>query len=126
LKTKKKNNGTTYLTKLINNCPAKEETLTTGQTQTLFTNWCAEQDINSDTLLAEMYAVLGMKNPKRYCQMLQGSSNAGKTYWSKALCPFDDLTGQTVQSTYFIWQKCLNKDIIMIPEPEQVEESKNI
>ena len=125
-------NGDTYLRKFILNCPAKEGTLTPRQTQTLFTRWCEEQkNIDRDMLLAEMYAVLGMKNPKRNCLMFQGGSNAGKTYWSRALCPFDDATGQTVQSTDFVWQKCVNKDIIIIPElslvkPEQVEECKKI
>ena len=124
-------NGETYLKKFILNCPAKDGTLTPRETQSLFTDWCAEQNIDRDVLLAEMYAVLGMKNPKRNCLMLQGGSNAGKTYWSRALCPFDDATGQTVQSTNFVWQKCVNKDVIIIPElslikPKQVEECKKI
>lgn len=63
--------------------------------------------------------------------MLQGASNAGKTFWTTGLLPFPDVTGQTVQSQDFAYQKCLNKEIIQIPElsltkPETVEESNTI
>lgn len=63
--------------------------------------------------------------------MMQGQSNAGKTYWTQPLMPFPDLVGQTVQSQGFAWQKYLNKEVIQIPElslskPEQVEETKKI
>lgn len=63
--------------------------------------------------------------------MLQVSSNAGKTYWTTALLPFTDVVGQTVQSTDFIYMKCLDKQIFQVPELtltkiEQVEEFKKI
>lgn len=65
------------------------------------------------------------------CFMMQGQSNAGKTYWTLLVMCFPDLIGQTIQSQDFAYQRCLAKEIIQIPElslskPEQVEESKKI
>lgn len=63
--------------------------------------------------------------------MLQGQSNAGKTFWNLPVLSFPDLVGQTIQSQDFAYQRCLNKELIQIPEmslskPEQVEEAKKI
>lgn len=62
--------------------------------------------------------------------MLQGESNAGKTFWATALVPFMDVVGQTIQSQDFAYQKCVGKEIFQISEmsltkPEQ-EESKEL
>lgn len=73
--------------------------------------------------------ILGKYDPKKNCLMLQGGSNAGKTYWSTALVPIRDVVGGTVNSTDFTFQKCL--ELIIIPElsltkPEQMEELKQV
>lgn len=98
-----------------------EETIVT------FNEWCWEQEIRPGDFLMKLYCILEKSYSKINCFMLQGTSNAGKTFWTTGLLPFPDVTGQTVQSQDFAYQKCLNNEIIQIPElsltkPEQVEE----
>ena len=62
--------------------------------------------------------------------MMQGASNAGKTFWTDPLSVVD-MVGQTIPSQDFCFQNCINKQIINIPEltfskMEQVEEAKKI
>ena len=62
---------------------------------------------------------------------MQGRSNAGKTYWGNLLTCIPDIVGQTIQSSDFAYQHCVDKDIILIPELsltklEQDEELKKI
>lgn len=100
--------------------------LTTHDTGKVFNDWCAEQNLSASNILAEMYINLTKKNQKINTFLLHGESNAGKTYWSKALSPIEVITGQTIQRSDFAWSKCIEKEIIMIPElsftkPVQVE-----
>lgn len=55
----------------------------------------------------------------------------GKAYWSTTLAPIRDVVGGTINSTDFTFQKCLDKELIIIPElsltkPEQMEELKQV
>ena len=50
VKKQEKIDGDTYLTKFINQCPAKENVLTVRQTQALFGRWCREQNIKRVSL----------------------------------------------------------------------------
>lgn len=129
------NLGITYiLDRLTEFRPSEEEIdryLTIHETARAFNEWCLEQNLSQSILLTEMYTVLTKKNANINTLLLHGESNAGKTYWCKALSPFEDLTGQTIQSADFAWSKCIDKEVIMIPElsftkPEQVEEAKKI
>lgn len=109
----------------------RDKYLTVHETARIFNEWCLEQGISQSILLAEIYTILTTKNAKINTLLLHGESNAGKTYWCKALSPFPDITGQTIQFADFAWSRCVDKEIIMIPElsftePEQVEEAKKI
>ena len=77
-----------------------------------------------------MFVVLDKSFPQINCLMLQGSSNAGKTYWTKAILSISDLVGQTIQSTDFAYQQCIDKISNPNPgietKPEQVEEFKKV
>lgn len=123
--------GITYVDRL-NDFKIQEEKdkfLSIHETARVFNDLCTEQGISPSILLTEMYIILSKKNAKINTQLLHGESNAGKTYWSKALSPFQDINGQTIQSANFAWSKCIDKEVIMIPElsftkPEQVEEAK--
>lgn len=126
--------GITYIDRLVDFQPKDDEAgkyLSVHETARVFSEWCEEQHISQSKLLTEMFTILTKKNAKINTLLLHGESNAGKTYWSKALSPFEDLTGQTIQSADFAWSKCVDKEVIMIPElsftkPEQVEEAKKI
>lgn len=126
--------GITYIDKLNDFKIPEEEKYnyhSIHRTAQLFNEWCEEQHISPSVLLTEIFIILTKKNATINTLPLHGESNAGKTYWSKALSPFQDCTGQTIQSADFAWSKCIDKEIIMIPElgftkPEQVEEAKKI
>lgn len=123
--------GVTYIDKFIRECPSPTDTLNVEQTAELHKQWCRDQGIQIGDYMMKQYCVLAKVFPKLKCMMLQGQSNAGKTYWTLPSMPFPDTVGQTVQSQDFAFQKCLNKDLIQIPEMtlsknEQVEEIKKI
>lgn len=125
--------GKTYIDKLIEECPAVENTMTVQETINTYNEWCWEQGIRPGDFMMKLYCILEKSYSKINCFMLQGASNAGKTFWTTGLLPFPfpDVTGQTVQSQDFAYQTCLNKEIIQIPElsltkPETVEERKKI
>lgn len=92
--------GKTYVDKFVEECPAIEGELSILDTLNLFTDWCKFQGVNYADLLLKMYCVLNKEYPKINSLMLQGASNAGKTYWTTALLPFPDVVGQTVQILY--------------------------
>lgn len=124
-------NGLTYIDKFIQECPSPPDVMTVEETAQLYIQWCQYQNIDPGDLLMKKYAVLGKVYPKRNCLMLQGQSNAGKTFWTVPLMPFADCIGQTIPSQDFAFMKCVNKDLIQIPEltlskPEQVEEFKKV
>lgn len=63
--------------------------------------------------------------------MLQGASNAGKTFWTNMLCSIPNTVGQTIQSADFAWMHCLDKELFQIPElaltkQESEEEFKKV
>lgn len=123
--------GTTYVDKFMSECPAPDDCLTVTETAQLFDAWCKEQRIDMGDFMIKTYAILDKSFSKINCLMLQGESNAGKTYWTTGLLPFPKVVGQTIQSQDFAYQKCIGKEVIQIPElsltkPEQVEESKKI
>lgn len=121
----------TYVDKFIEECPVIEGEMSIIDTLNLYTDWWKFQGINYADLLLKMYCVLNKEYPKVNSLMLQGASNAGKTYWTSALLPFPDVVGQSIQSTDFIYMKCIDKQVIQIPELtltkiEQVEEFKKV
>lgn len=123
--------GYTYIDKFIDACPSPVDVLTVEETAQLHLDWCADQGIDAGDFIVKMYAVLSKSYAKLNCFMLQGQSDAGKTYWTLPVLCFPDLIGQTIQSQDFAYQRCLSKEVIQIPElslskPEQVEEAKKI
>ena len=60
--------------------------------------------------------ILDCTYPKKHCHMMQGASNAGKTFWTDTIMSIPDLVGQTIQSTDFAFQNCIGNQIISIPE----------
>ena len=126
-----KQRGDTLVDKIIEQCPIVEESLNVIDTAVLFKKWCAEQSIRAGSLLMHMYMIAYKDLPKINCLMLQGRSNAGKTYWGNLVTSMPDLVGQTIQSTDFAYMHCVEKELILIPElsltkPEQVEEFKKV
>lgn len=105
-------NGLTYIDKFVQECPSLPAVLTVEETAQLHLQWCKDQGIDAGDMLMKMYCILGKVFPKRNCLMLQGQSNAGKTYWTVPLMPFADCVGQTIPSQDFAFQKCINKDLI--------------
>lgn len=123
--------GITYLDKFLSDCPSPVDTLSVEQTAELHRQWCSEQNIQVGDFLMKLYCILAKIFPKLNCFMLQGQSNAGKTYWTTPAMPFADTIGHTIQSQDFAFMKCVGKDIIQIPEltlskNEQVEELKKV
>ena len=126
-----KQRGDTLVDKLIEQCPIVDISLNTVDTAVLFKKWCEEQSICAGSLLLNMYMIATCNKdiPKINDLMLQGRSNAGKTYWGNMLTSIPELVGQTIQSSDFAYQHCVDKELILIPElsltkPEQVEEFK--
>lgn len=131
MRVEKELNGYTYVDKFIDECPSPVDCRSVEETAALHQQWYREQNIEIGDFLMKEYCILAKVFPKINCLMLQGMSNAGKTYWTVPLLPFPDLVGQTVQSQDFMYQRCLQKEVIQIPEitlskPEQVEETKKI
>lgn len=123
--------GLTYLDKFIQDCPSPVDCMSVEQSAEVHRDWCRLQGIDQGDFLMKMFAILDKTFPKRNCFMLQGQSNAGKTFWTMPCLPFPDLVGHTVQSQDFVFMKCLGKDIIQIPEltlskNEQIEELKKV
>lgn len=124
-------NGGCYVRKLVEECPSIDGTMSIDQTANVFKEWCSEQNIDAGEFILKLYIILAKKDAKRNTFMLQGQSNAGKTYWTNGLTPFPDTIGGTTQSAEFAFMKCIGKDIIVIPEltltkPESVEELKQV
>lgn len=116
---------------MVEDCPIVDGTMSIDQTANVFKEWCVEQNIDAGDFILKLYIILAKKDAKRNTFMLQGQSNAGKTYWTNGLTPFPDSIGGTTQSAEFAFMKCLGKDIIVIPEltltkPEAVEELKQV
>ena len=123
--------GDTYIDAFARNVQPLPGSLTRSETAAVFLDWCREQNISAPDLLLKFFLVLDKSFPKLNSIMLQGASNAGKTYWAKAVLSLGDMVGQTIQSTDFAYQQCLDKLAIQIPElsltkPEQVEEFKKV
>ena len=123
--------GETFIDLFADRCPLQDNVLSTFQTSCVYTDWCMEQNIITGEFMLELFCILDKVYPKRNCLMLQGASNAGKTFWTDPLMQVVDMVGQTIPSTDFAFQNCINKQIINIPEltfskMEQVEEAKKI
>lgn len=100
------------------------------ETARFWKQWCGFQGLNSDMILHEMFQVLGKHLSKINTFMFCGDSDAGKTYWTKPLI-IPDRAGQVITSADFMWQQCVDKDIISVPELtlqkyDQVEGFKKI
>lgn len=120
-----------YIDRFIDECPSPVDTMSIEETAKVHLQWCREQNIDVGDYLMKQFAILDKTFPKVNCFCLQGQSNAGKMFWTVPLMPFSDSIGQTVQSQDFMFQRCLQKEVIQIPElslskPEQVEEVKKI
>lgn len=131
MKIEKENTGYSYLDHLITATLPSTDCMTVEETAVTFRDWCKEQNIQPGELLLMICIILGKYDPMKNCLMLQGGSNAGKTYWSTALAPIKDVVGGTINSTDFTFQICLDKELIIIPElsltkPEQMEELKQV
>lgn len=74
--------GYTYIDKFIDECPSPVDTLSVEETAQLHLDWCADQGIDCRDFLVKLYCVLVKSYAKLNCFMLQGQSNAGKTYWT--------------------------------------------
>ena len=123
--------GETFVDLFAERCPLQEDCLSVYQTACLYSEWCREQNLITREFLLELYCILDKVYPKRNCFMMQGASNAGKTFWTDPLMSVVDMVGQTIPSQDFCFQNCINKQIINIPEltfskMEQVEEAKKI
>lgn len=123
--------GDTMVDKLLQTCPIIQDSYSTVETASLFMEWCKEQKVEPGDLLHKMFLVCDKSLPKLNCLMLQGASNAGKTYWTNMICSIPDIVGQTIQSADFAYMHCVDKELIQIPEltltkPENVEEFKKI
>lgn len=123
--------GITYLDKFLQDCPSPVDCMSAEQSAELHRDWCREQNIGQGDFLMKLFSILDKTFPKKNCFMLQGQSNAGKTFWTMPCMPFPDLVGHTVQSQDFAFMKCIGKDIIQIPEltlskNEQIEELKKV
>ena len=126
-----KQRGDTLVDKLIEQCPIADISLNTVDTAVLFKKWCEEQGICAGSLFLNMYMIANKDIPKINCLMFKGRSNTGKTYWGNMMTAIPDLVGQTIQSSDFAYQHCVDKELILIPElsltkPEQVEEFKKV
>lgn len=123
--------GYTYIDKFIEECPSPVDVMGVEETAQLHLDWCSDQGIDTGDFMVKLNCVLSKSYAKVNCFMLQGQSNASKTYWTLPVMCFPDIVGQTIQSQDFAYYRCLSKEIIQIPElslskPEKVEESKKI
>ena len=123
--------GETFIDLFAERCPLQEGCMNVFTTACLYTEWCREQNLITGEFLLELYSILDRVYPKKNCFMLQGASNAGKTFWTDPLMAVSDMVGQTIPSQDFCFQNCVAKQIINIPEltfskMDQVEEAKKI
>lgn len=124
--------GVTYADRLMTGTlPCDLNTMTVSDTSVFWEEWCRFQDIDPAMVLIEMYAVLSLAYPKRNCFAFIGESDAGKTYWMGALACLVDQRGDTITSGDFMWQECIDKALIYIPElaltkADQVESFKKV
>ena len=123
---KKKIQGKTYVDRIIDQRPCLN-TLDVTATSEIFLNWTKEHNISP----ADLYCILDHTYPKINCFMLQGVSNAGKTYWMSPLFHQSHLKRQTIVSTDFKFMHCINKEVIEIPEltltkMDEMEELKKV
>lgn len=107
--------GYTYLHKFIEECPSPVDCLSVEDTAQLHLYWCSDQGIDAGDFMMKLYCILNKSYAKINCFMMQGQSNAGKTYWTPPLMVFPDIIGQTIQSQDFAYQRCLNTDFWRTP-----------
>lgn len=125
-------NGVTYVDQFINTASACDlNTMPVPDTALFWLEWCKHQRIDPAIMLIEIYAVLSHAYPKRNCFALIGASDAGKTFWMGAIASLTDQRGDTITSGDFMWQECVDKALIYIPElvltkPDQVESFKKV
>jgi len=127
---RKQLSGKTYIDRMMDQTPCPN-TLDITTTSATFLDWTKEHNLNPGKFLTDLYCILDSTFPKTNCFMLQGVSNAGKTYWMSPLFQQAHLKGQTMVSQDFKFMNCLNKEIIEIPEltlskMDEVEELKKV
>lgn len=94
--------GRTFVDTFIEESIVKEDSLSMTQTAITLVNWCREQSINPGDFLLKLFCTLDQTFPKINCFMMQGRSNAGKTYWlNPIVSALPDIVGQTLQSADF-------------------------
>lgn len=124
--------GVTYADRLMTaTLPCDLNTMTVSDTSLFWEEWCTFQGIDPAMILIELYAVLSLAYPKRNCFAFIGDSDAGKTYWMGAIACLTDQRGDTITSGDFMWQECIDKALIYIPElaltkADQVESFKKV
>ncbi len=65
------------------------------QTLNLLTAWCEESDNKLFDFVMDVYVILSAMLPKTNCLLLEGASNAGKTFWVECILkPIQDHVGQ--------------------------------
>lgn len=125
-------NGVTYVDQFINSASAGDlNTMPIPDTALFWLEWCKHQRMDPAITLIELYAVMSHAYPKRNCFALIGASDAGKTYWMSPIASLTDQRGDTITSGDFMWQECVDKALIYIPElvltkPDQVESFKKV
>lgn len=97
----------------------------------LLRDWCDEQGIDIMLLVSRLYCVMAKCDPKMNSLALIGASNAGKSFWISSLIPsVGDAVGTVTKSGTFMWQNCVDKQVIVMEEallsPELMETFKVI
>lgn len=105
-----------FVDTLIQNKPTLENSFSTTETADLFLRWCEEQQISSGDCMMKLYYICDKTLPKYNSFMLQGASNAGKTFWNTMLTSASNVIGQTIQSNDFTWMNCVDKELIQFAE----------
>lgn len=85
----------------------------------IFEQWIKHHNIDRDKFLADTFAVLTQKKPKINCIVLEGVSNAGKSYIMRGLKYISHSYGEihAGDTNAFQFSNCINTNIIYIDEP---------
>lgn len=104
--------------------------MTVEETANIFKRWCTEQSIDPAQYIVKLYTILN-KETTRKIVLFYTDNQAQEKRSGQTRCYHGHLWLHTVQSQDFEWQKCLHKDIILIPELsiskcEQMEAFKKV
>ncbi len=77
----------------------KYKSMTVFQTLNLLNTWCDEMGESMFGFLTHCYLILACKLKKMNCLLLEGVSNAGKTYWIECMLkPIEDHVGRVLSN----------------------------